>query len=70
MQQVKLFKGVEAELGQIEDEVNAWLMDSGARVVQMQASIAPQTAGSGTGLGGGRAFSPSDVLIAVLYETS
>lgn len=69
MHQIKLFKGVESEVSTLESDVNAWLTESGAKVVNIFGNIAPQTlkAEAGTG-GGGRAFAPSDLFIAVLYE--
>jgi len=73
MQQVKLFKGVESELGQLEDEINQWLSSSGARVVQINSNIAGQSilpssqGGLATG-GSSQRFAPSDVFVAVLYE--
>lgn len=70
MHQMKLFKGVEAELAQLETEINHWLTETGAKVISMNANIAPQTQRAASGpIGGGRAFDPSDVLIAVVYET-
>ena len=69
MQQVKLFKNVEAEITELETEVNNWIRESGVRVVSIQGNIAPQTVSdSKTGTLG--KFSPSDVLIVVTYETS
>lgn len=70
MQQVKLFKGVENEVGVLEKEINDWLSRSGAKVVTLTGNIAPQSTKSGApgGLGKG-SFSPSDILVMVLYET-
>lgn len=70
MQQVKLFKSVEDQIGSLEQEINDWLSRSGARVISITGNIAPQSMkpNSTGGLGKG-SFSPSDVLIVVLYET-
>ncbi len=71
MQQVKLFKGLESDVTTLEGEVNAWIRQSGARVVSITGNIAPQSTKPGAtagGLGQGQ-FSPSDVVLIVLYET-
>lgn len=70
MQQIKLFKGIEHELKVLEDEINAWLVESQAEVLQITGNIAPQTASSRADAAGltHSEFPPSDVLIAVLYK--
>ena len=70
VQQVKIFKTVENEIAALEAEVNAWIRQSGARVLSVTGNIAPQSAarGSGGGLTQG-SFAPSDVVLIVLYET-
>lgn len=71
MRQVKLFKGLERELGVLEAEVNDWIRRSGARVVGITGNIAPQSETPGPaakGLGKSQ-FAPSDVILIVLYET-
>ena len=71
MQQVKIFKNVENNLGELEQEVNAWISQSGARIVSLTGNIAPQSDPSVAGGGlGNSTFPPSDVVIIVLYETS
>ena len=70
MQQIRFFKATETDLVSLQDEMNAWLRDSGAKVVQVFGNIAPQTVtgdDAGTGLTKS-AFAPSDVLVAVVYE--
>lgn len=72
MQQVKIFKGVEADITALEKEVNAWIRQSRAKVVSVTGNIAPQSEtreSTGGGLGKG-AFPPSDVILIVLYETA
>jgi hypothetical protein len=71
MQQVKFFKNVENNLSELEKEVNAWISQSGVRIVSLTGNIAPQSDRSGTGGGlSNSTFPPSDVLVIVLYETS
>ena len=70
MQQIKIFKGIEHELKALEDEVNAWLVESEVEVLQIVGNIAPQTASSkpsAAGLTQGE-FPPSDVMVIVLYK--
>ena len=68
MQQVKIFKSLESDVTQLENEVNTWIRESGAKIVAITGNIAPQTVTSGKGeaLGKG-AFPPSDVIIIVVY---
>lgn len=71
MQQVKLFKGIEGELAALEDEVNDWIRQSGAKILSLTGNIAPQTEKPSDVTGGssrGR-FPPSDVVLIVMYET-
>ena len=73
MQQIKLFHGIESELRGLEDEINAWLRESGARVISISGNVAPQSSPRGGGAGATLTRSPfaaSDVLVIVLYETS
>lgn len=73
MQQVKLFKGVESELQSLEEAVNTWIRQTGARVISITGNVAPQTGRGGTqavGLGGSGGITPSDVLVIVLYESA
>ena len=75
MQQVKLFKGIESEINQLEAEINDWLNSSGAKVLQINSNIAPQSilpsssGGLATG-GSSQRFAPSDLFVAILYEKS
>ena len=71
MQQIKIFKGLEANLTAMEDDANAWLRQTGARVVGMSGNIAPQSAKPGSTSGGlGQSpFAASDVVLFLLYET-
>jgi len=70
VQQIKFFKATEADLSTLEAEMNEWLRESDATVVQIFGNIAPQTVApdeSSRGLTKS-AFAPSDVLMAVVYE--
>jgi len=68
MQQVKLFRSIESEVRDLEQEVNNWLNDSGARVISITGNIAPQ---SGNRSDPKRiAYVPSDILLVVLYESA
>ena len=64
MQQVRIFKSIESEITVMEEEINAWIADSGVKVIQVTGNIAPQTEAA-PGMG---SFSSSDVLITVLYD--
>ena len=68
MQQIKLFKSVEAELSVLEKEVNDWIRESGVRVLSIEGNIAPQTLATSRTSSTGR-FSPSDIFLIVMYET-
>ena len=68
MQQIRIFKSIESDIGELEREINGWLQESGVKVINMFGNIAPQTVNAeGTGATG-RAFSPSDVFMVVVYE--
>ena len=72
MHQVKIFIGLESNVEALEEKINVWLKESGAKVVNMFGNIAPQTvtaASKGTMLAE-RKFSSSDVFIALLYEAA
>lgn len=67
MQQIKIFKGIESEVGELENRVNAWIKQSNARIVQSYGNIAAQSPhASGATLG--KSYTPSDVLIVLVYE--
>ncbi len=69
MQQIKIFKSIESDVTELERDINAWLKESGARVVNVFGNIAPQTISDPEKAKGTRGFSPSDVLVVLLYET-
>ena len=70
MHQIKFFKAVESDLDALQDEMNGWLKETGAEVVQVLGNIAPQTVPAGQSSSGmtKSAFAPSDVLFAVVYK--
>ncbi|MHC5022920.1 MAG: hypothetical protein ACYTGG_03265 [Planctomycetota bacterium] len=69
MQQIKFFKSIESDIAALEREINAWLSESGANVINIFGNIAPQTvADAQKAMATGRGFSPSDVFIVVVYE--
>jgi len=70
MQQIKFFKGIENQLTELEGDVNAWLANSGAKVVQVFGNMSPQSVAPGDGSPGlsGGSSPPSDVFIAIVYE--
>ena len=71
MQKVKIFKNVENNLGELEEDINSWISQSGAQVVSLTGNIAPQSDPSSAGGGlSNSSFPPSDVVIILLYETS
>lgn len=65
VQQVKLFKGVDSELPELERQINRWIRKSGARVLSISGNIAPQTSTSERGM---NSFAASDVLMIVHVE--
>ena len=71
MQRVKIFKGLECEVERLEQQINEWAESEGAKILQVNSSIASQSynpaAKSGSSLQGNIGVS-SDILITVLYE--
>jgi len=74
MQQVKIFTGLEGHTGDLESEINQWVSESNATIIQIIGNIAPQavlsSGESHKSIGGGsaRRYAPSDILVIVLYE--
>lgn len=69
MHQIRLFKGIETEIRDMEKEINAWLKETKARIVQLSANIAPQTnEPAPTGVAKSRQYAPSDLFVSVVYE--
>ena len=71
MQQIKIFKGLESNLPLLEKEVNAWLGESRARVVQMFGNLAAQSGQRNeTNSLAAYPYVASDVLLVILYEAA
>ena len=71
MQRVKLFTGLENEVQSVENEINAWLEKSRAKVLSISGNIAPQSQlkSKSPSIAVERvAFAPSDVFVIILYE--
>ena len=64
MQQVKIFKSVDTELGDMESQINRWIAESKATVVSINGNISPQAGKHGVQ----GSFSAADVFVIVLYE--
>jgi len=65
MQQVKLFKGVDNDLPELERQINRWIRKSGARVLSISGNLA---ANPGASAGPMNSFAAGDVLIIVHVE--
>lgn len=71
MQQIKIFIDTEARVEDLEETVNSWLKESGARVVNMFGNIAPQTTTlDSKGQSLGRNYASSDLFLVVVYEAN
>ena len=69
MYQVKIFKGLESNLTGLEKEVNTWLGESKARVVQVFGNLAAQSGQRNEANSlAAYPYVASDVLLVVLYE--
>lgn len=65
MQQIKIFKGVDTEMPDMEKQINRWMRKSGARVLSITGNIASQASGGSAPM---NSFAASDILVIVLYE--
>ncbi len=65
MQQIKIFKGVDTEMADMEHQINRWMRKSGARVISITGNLA---ASPNTGGGPLSSFAASDILVIVLYD--
>ncbi len=66
MQQIRIFKGVETELRELERDINGWLQESHATIVNIFGNISPQSPSAPSKVGS--KFSSSDIMIAIVYE--
>ena len=73
MKLVKLFKGLEDEVGNLEKRINDWAESEGVKIVQVSSSISAQSynpsSKSGSSLQS-NISAASDILVTVLYEKS
>ena len=73
MKLVKLFKGLESEVDNLEKRINDWAESEGVKIVQVSSSIASQSynpsSKSGSSLQS-NISAASDILVTVLYEKS
>ena len=65
MQQVKLFKGVDSDLPELERQINRWIRKSGARVLSISGNL---SGAPGAGTGPMNSFAAGDVLVIVHVE--
>jgi len=65
MQQVKIFKSVDTELGDMESQINSWIVESEAKIISIHGNISPQAGKHGVQ----GSFSAADVFVIVLYES-
>ena len=63
MQQVKIFKSVDTELGDMESQMNQWIVDSKVTILSIHGNISPQAGKHGIQ----GSFSAADVFVIVLY---
>lgn len=66
MQQIKLFKGVDSELPELEKQINRWIRKTGVRVLSISGNL---TGAPGASTGPMNSFAAGDVLIIVHVET-
>ncbi len=75
MNQIKIFTGLEDATEELTRDINQWLRESGAKVLQITGNIAPQSINmteqvtplpGSTGPIGHRL--PSDIMIVILYS--
>ena len=64
MKQVKLFKGIETEMHNLEEEVNSWIESNGVNVI----SITGELSAPASMTPGQERMSGSDLLVVVVYE--
>lgn len=76
MHQIKFFAAEEDSSRTLEADINTWLRQSNARVINIFGNLAPQAVLTspqynplpGADPGATRRFAPSDIFIAVVYE--
>ena len=66
MQQVKIFKVLETEVETLERDINQWLFESDARIVNITGNLAPQSPRAHPNA----REMPSDVFVIITYEVA
>ena len=64
MQQIKIFKGVDSEIPEMERQINRWMRKSGAKVLSVQGNLAAQSQSNGPL----NSFAGSDIMVILHYE--
>lgn len=65
VQQIKIFKGVDTEIPEMERQINRWMRKSGARVLSVNGNLASQSGGGSAPMS---SFAGSDVMIIIHFE--
>ena len=65
MQQVKIFKGVDTEISDIEKQINRFLRKTGVTVLSITGNLAAQP---GSANGPMNSFAGSDVMVIILFD--
>ena len=68
MQQIKIFKSLEFDFEDMERRINDWLVQTGAKALQITGNIAPQGEAASKSGGGSAGVNQSDVILFILYE--
>lgn len=66
MIQVKIFKNLEFQYGELANEVNGWIKDNKIDVVDIRVQMSPQSPGESSQLGTGSG--DSDLMAYVVYR--
>jgi hypothetical protein len=65
MQQIKIFKGVDNELDELEKTVNRFIRKTGVRVISITGNLTSQPSSSGSPMS---SFAAGHVLVIVHFE--
>lgn len=65
VQQVKLFKGVDTEMADLEKQINRFIRKNNIRVLSITGNLSPSPS---AGTGPMNSFAGGDVLLILLYE--
>jgi hypothetical protein len=64
VQQIKIFKGVDSEIPEMEKQINRWMRKTGLKVVSIQGNLSAQPTSDGPM----HSFAGSDILVILHYE--